>query len=205
MDYSSRAWSPVGQKAISWRKKRNMPLSAVTAISSLDGVIQNMFVQGSVNSDVFRLFLLDLIGILKRGQFRYVIIMDNVAFHKTQLVKELVESQGINILYTAPWSCELNPIEYVFSIWKARVKIPPGVTEVDQVRSYLEQTLCSVNPHEVAQCVNHVKRVLFPKALRKEPLFLAQEVQAFNQANGLEEVALDVQYEYTNSSQEDDQ
>ena len=102
MDYSSRAWSPVGQKAISWRKKRNMPLSAVTAISSMDGVIQNMFVQGSVNSDVFRLFLLDLIGILKRGQFQYTIIMDNVAFHKTQLVKELVESQGINILYTAP-------------------------------------------------------------------------------------------------------
>ena len=75
--------------------------------------------------------------------------MDNVSFHKTQPVKELVESQGINIFYTVPWSCELNPIEYAFSIWKAIVKIPPGVTEVDQVRGYLEQSFCSINPHEV--------------------------------------------------------
>jgi len=47
-----------------------------------------------------------------------VMIMDNVAFHKSTAIKELVLSRGWDILYTPPYIPGFNPIEGVFSIVK---------------------------------------------------------------------------------------
>ena len=47
-----------------------------------------------------------------------VILMDNVSFHHSKLVKELIKSKGWDTLYTPPYSPIFNPIEGVFSIVK---------------------------------------------------------------------------------------
>ncbi len=43
------------------------------------------------------------------------LLLDNVAFHKTKVFKELAHSNNIKVLYTPPYSPEYNPIELVFS------------------------------------------------------------------------------------------
>jgi transposase len=47
------------------------------------------------------------------------ILMDNVAFHKTKIVKEYIESTNSNILFVPPYSPDYNPIEMVFSKLKS--------------------------------------------------------------------------------------
>jgi isftu1 transposase len=56
---------------------------------------------------------------LKAGQ---VIIMDNAAFHKSKLTKELIESAGCRLLYQPPYSPDLNPIEQQWAVLKGKFR-----------------------------------------------------------------------------------
>ena len=45
--------------------------------------------------------------------------MDNLSAHKGGRVRELVEEQGCEVLFLAPYSPDLNPIEEAFAKLKA--------------------------------------------------------------------------------------
>jgi transposase len=47
-----------------------------------------------------------------------VLLMDNVAFHKSHRVTNLLQSHGIEPLFIPPYSPRCNPIEEVFSMLK---------------------------------------------------------------------------------------
>ena len=53
---------------------------------------------------------------------RSVVILDNVSFHHSKKVRELVEATGAVLLYTSPYSPELNPIELFFAQYKKYLK-----------------------------------------------------------------------------------
>ena len=91
-----------------------MSVTAITAITSLGTIPHTMFVRGSVNKSVFQVFIHELVKSLDRNNYQYTIVIDNVRFHKTKEVRELIRDYNISLLFTAPWSCELNPIEYLF-------------------------------------------------------------------------------------------
>ena len=48
--------------------------------------------------------------------------MDNVSFHKSKRIKELVESTSNKLLFIPPYSPDFNPIEEVFSEMKAYIR-----------------------------------------------------------------------------------
>ena len=50
------------------------------------------------------------------------LVMDNVRFHKTQEVRDLIAERGHNALYLPPYSPFLDPIENLFSQWKGIVR-----------------------------------------------------------------------------------
>ena len=49
-------------------------------------------------------------------------LMDNVPFHKTHAVTELIKEHKHTPLYSVPYVPELNPIENIFSIIKGKVR-----------------------------------------------------------------------------------
>lgn len=51
-----------------------------------------------------------------------VVILDNVAFHKSQRAAELVRQRGAWLLPLPPYSPDLNPIEMAFSKLKALLR-----------------------------------------------------------------------------------
>ena len=48
-----------------------------------------------------------------------MVIMDNASIHNGDRVRGLIEGAGAKRIYTAPYSPDLNPIEFFFSIYKA--------------------------------------------------------------------------------------
>ena len=48
--------------------------------------------------------------------------MDNVSFHKSKRIKELIEGSNNKILFIPPYSPDFNPIEEVFSEMKAFIR-----------------------------------------------------------------------------------
>ena len=91
-----------------------MSVTAITAITSLGTIPYTMFVRGSVNRSVFETFLHELLKYIDTDNYQYTIVMDNVGFHKTKEVKDMLRGSKLSFLLTAPWSCELNLIKYVF-------------------------------------------------------------------------------------------
>ena len=48
--------------------------------------------------------------------------MDNLAAHKGERVKELIEGRGCSLLFLPPYSLDLSPIEEAFSKVKGRLR-----------------------------------------------------------------------------------
>ena len=40
-----------------------------------------------------------------------IVVMDNASFHKSPIVKDVIEAGGCNLVYLSPYSPDLNPIE----------------------------------------------------------------------------------------------
>jgi transposase len=44
-----------------------------------------------------------------------IVVIDDLSAHKGERVRELIEERGCKLLYLAPYSPDLNPIEGTFS------------------------------------------------------------------------------------------
>ena len=62
---------------------------------------------------------------LKEGQ---VVVMDNLAAHKPDRVRELIEGRGCELVYLPPYSPDYNPIKEVFSKIKRMLRDPQART-----------------------------------------------------------------------------
>ncbi|CAG9334986.1 unnamed protein product [Blepharisma stoltei] len=53
---------------------------------------------------------------------RFFVLMDNAGAHKHKIVKDFLESQEVIVLCNAPTTPQLQPIEFVFSMFKRNLK-----------------------------------------------------------------------------------
>src|SRR3954465_7265912 len=76
---------------------------------SSEGMGPTLAVQGSTNKAVFEAYVEWVLApSLKPGQ---VVVMDNLAAHKSEEVSELIEARGCEVLFLPPYSPDYNPIE----------------------------------------------------------------------------------------------
>ena len=145
--------SPVGTPCRVFNKFTKFKnITAITAIHRTFGIICSEFVEGPVTQYVFKTFLNKLFDIMNRYQIRPVYVMDNVRFHKTKLIQDFFTETNNNCLLTAPWSCELNPIEYIFGIWKSRIKIPKDV-QLSEIKQLIVDGLFTITKAEVSKSI----------------------------------------------------
>ena len=67
----------------------------------------------AVNEEKFMIFLKGLAEINQNK--KVVIVMDNLAVHKTKNVKSLMRELNFEWIWVVPYSPEYNPIELTFS------------------------------------------------------------------------------------------
>ncbi len=93
--------------------------SLIAAIRT-EGMSAPFMIEGAVDGEVFTAYLQKVLcPELREGD---IVIMDNLATHKTAAVEELIKARGATVRYLPPYSPDLNPIENAFSKLKTHLR-----------------------------------------------------------------------------------
>jgi transposase len=81
---------------------------------------------GTVDCERFEAYvqysLAPVLGNYWMGEPRSIVVMDNASTHGHDQVKHLIEARGAILIYQAPYSPDMNPIEFCFHQYKAHLK-----------------------------------------------------------------------------------
>lgn len=93
---------------------------SIIAAISITTIVAAMYIDAAVDGCIFTTFVEKLLlKKLRPGQF---VVMDNVEFHKHEIIKLLIESTGARVVFLPPYSPDLSPIEKMWSKVKLIIK-----------------------------------------------------------------------------------
>lgn len=123
----------------------------ITLLSAirLQGVVEQATViyNGPINKLTFEGYVYQyLVPSLRPGD---VVVMDNLAAHKSPAVSAMIEAANANVWYLPPYSPDLNPIEKLWSKVKAHLRRVMART-FDAIGQALVDVLRTVQPQECA-------------------------------------------------------
>ena len=132
-----RIWFPTGEKpkgAFFWSSQKLITFGALTSEHCF---YYDFFFAHNILT--FRCFLRDFIETLDTKK-KYVFILDNVGYHKTQTVKNLLSEfeSFVFVEYLPPYCPELNPIETSWKITKNAVTKSQYFPTIDAMQDALE-------------------------------------------------------------------
>jgi transposase len=105
--------SPRGTRAHDARPVNYGENLTILGALNLDGIVAAMTITGATTKDVFLAFVTEVLcPALREGS---VVIMDNLAAHRTEEVRAAIETAGSRVLFLPPYSPDLNPIEPAWS------------------------------------------------------------------------------------------
>jgi transposase len=128
--------------------------STTTMLSSvrLDGTTAAMALEGSVDRSAFEAYVQQvLLPTLKPGD---ILVLDNLAAHKSPQVQAWVESVGAQVWFLPPYSPDLNPIEAMWSKVKAILRKLKARTQ-EALLAAIRQALAAVTTADVAGWFAH--------------------------------------------------
>ncbi|VAW10766.1 Mobile element protein [hydrothermal vent metagenome] len=108
---AGKSYAPKGETPIIKATGKRYTVNMISAISNR-GHLQFMLMEAGFNSEVFKIFLEQMIKYSRRKIF---FITDNHPSHKTKKLNEWLKEKEdrIEVLFIPPYSPELNPQEYV--------------------------------------------------------------------------------------------
>ena len=113
---SNRGWGKKGCYINKYIRANPVKYSILMAISN-NIIIYKKIYKNNIQTKEFVRF----IKFINRKYKNKYILMDNVSFHKTKLVKTLIDKSSNKLLYIPPYSPQFNPIEEVFSQIKRNI------------------------------------------------------------------------------------
>lgn len=109
-----RARAPRGERAYGRVPRNRGPNTTLLASMTAEGMGPCLAVVGSTTKVVFETYVERVLApSLSPGQV--VVMMDNLAAHKGEGVREMVEARGCEVLFLPPYSPDFSPIEEAFS------------------------------------------------------------------------------------------
>lgn len=124
----------------------------LTAAVRLGGVGACLAFDGATDTASFETYVRDcLVPTLRPGD---VVIMDNLACHKTVEVERLIRSAEATVRYLPPYSPDLNPIEPLFSKLKEHLRALAART-VETVIGALGSGLQAITPLDIFGWFTH--------------------------------------------------
>lgn len=121
--YRSRGRAKRGERAYKITHFVRGDRYSVLPALSLGGLLWIGTTLGSFNGPLFIQFLDGLLAHMNPWpEKNSVLVMDNCAIHHIPGVKERCEQRGVRLIYLPPYSPDLNPIEEMFSSFKAYIR-----------------------------------------------------------------------------------
>ena len=118
----------------------------------LDGLTAPRVIDGAMDGAAFRAYASTLLGpSLRVGD---IVVLDNLAAHKVQGVREALGESGATLLYLPPYSPDFNPIEQAYAKLKALLRKTAART-VDGLESAIATALEAFSPEECANYFTH--------------------------------------------------
>ena len=119
---------------------------------SLSGWVATMTIEAATDGDVFRAYLEQVLcPQLKPGR---IVVMDNLAAHKVDGVRELIERTGAQLRYLPPYSPDFNPIEMCWSKVKQALRTTKART-LGALELAMASALATVTAQDAANCFRH--------------------------------------------------
>lgn len=118
-----------------------------TMISSirLDGSTACMTIEGATDTEVFQTYVRSVLcPTLRAGD---VVIMDNLAPHKNETTRSLIEQAGASVLFLPAYSPDLNPIEKMWSKVKQSLRSAQARTR-EELLGAIAAALQAVTPKD---------------------------------------------------------
>lgn len=113
----------------------------------IGGIDAPMLIDGAINAASFLAYVQQvLVPTLSPGD---VVIMDNLASHKTPAVREAIEAAGAELRFLPPYSPDFNPIENAFAKLKALLRKVAARTR-DALWSAVADAIEAFPPEECA-------------------------------------------------------
>ena len=129
---------------------------------------------GTVNAGYFETwvehFLCPVLGNYANAEPRSIVVLDNASTHMHPRVSELIRATGAVIIYTAPYSPDLNPIELAFNIYKSHLKRLETAFRMDWFGTHMN----ALNKITRDTCIKEFRRCGVPKS---DEIFTMDELQ----------------------------
>lgn len=111
-------WAAKGQRVRGLQSGQQRPRTSLIGAYLQRKLIAPMLFEGTCNTAVFNQWLEHmLLPELVTGS---VLVLDNATFHTSKRTQELVQQAGCELLFLAPYSPDLNPIEKLWANLKRR-------------------------------------------------------------------------------------
>lgn len=113
-------WSPRGERLRTYAPFGAWRTQTFIAALRCHGLTAPWIVDRPMNRQIFEIYVeTQLAPTLQKGD---VVIMDNVAFHKSEKAEALVRARQAWVLFLPAYSPDLNPIEMAYSKLKALLR-----------------------------------------------------------------------------------
>ena len=138
-------YSPVNTKAVklvSGNRGRNISLLCMI---NVNGGVEYEVVNGAINAEILTNFLQNKLVNNTSGNAPITLVLDNVRFHHSQVVKDICLSKGVSIKYLPAYSPQLNPIEEYFSTVKSRYHADNGPKNTfEEIKTSIQIAIFSI-------------------------------------------------------------
>ncbi|KLL05314.1 MAG: transposase [Mycoplasmataceae bacterium RV_VA103A] len=132
-----KGWGPRGQKITRFNKHYATNYSLILVVHNVEkgGIICWELFKNAVNTEVFANFLTNL---KLPTEEKHYLLMDNISFHKSVKVEEVIKSKNIEPKYIVAANPWLNPTELVFNVLKNYVRSKEPKTE-EELRKFISE------------------------------------------------------------------
>jgi transposase len=111
---------PIGERVPDSIPYRHYESTTLLSVIGLQGVVASFVYEGGTDVPAMETFIeTQLAKVLCPGD---ILVMDNLASHKSATVLQMLEAIGVEVELLPPYSPDFNPIENMFSKMKAYLK-----------------------------------------------------------------------------------
>ena len=153
-------YAPKGERSHGQVPRNRGRNTSILAAMNCQGLVGTMTVEGATNKEVFWTYLEEVLcPALRPGQ---IVVLDNLAAHKNETVREKVEACGCFLLFLPAYSPDFNPIEHAFAKLKACLRKAKARTQ-EALEAAIAAALATITAQNARGWFNHCQ---FPPAVQ---------------------------------------